>query len=116
MEPGDGRNQAFYLGTLLAVAGGSIFVTLHEIDALLAIAPGAAVLAFLTLVASALACALVAAAMREGSRLEATRRLMTASVALLVAGYALLVAAGWYTYITDPEMFQNGIDSAVFKT
>jgi hypothetical protein len=110
MESGDGKNQAFHLGILHAVAGGSIFVGLHEIDALLAIAPGAVVLAFLTLAAAGLACALLAIAMRESTRL------MTASVALLVLGYALLVAAGWYTFLTDPEMFKNGVDAAVFKT
>jgi apolipoprotein N-acyltransferase len=112
MESGDGKNQAFHLVILHAVAGGSVFVALHEIDALLAIASGAAVLGFLTLAVSALACALVALAMRESSR---AGRLINASVALLVLGYALLIAGGWYRFITDPEMFQDGVESAVFK-
>jgi hypothetical protein len=110
MESGDGRNRSFSLGILHAVAGGSIFVALHEIDALLAIAPGIVVLAFLTLAAAGLACALLAVAIRESSRL------ITASVALLVIGYALLIAGGWYRFVTDPEMFQNGVESAVFRT
>ena len=110
MEPGDGKNQVLYPGILHAVAGGSIFLGLHEIDALLAIAPGAVVLAFLTFAVGALACALLGLA-----RPEAARRLTTASVVLLVAGYALLIAGGWYRFLTDPEMFQNGVESAVFK-
>ena len=115
MELGDAQHEAFFLGILHAVAGVSFLAGLHEIDALLAIAPGAVVLAFLTLTATSLVSALVAAAARYRLRPQWTRRLASASVMLLVIGYALLIAGGWYRFVTDPEMFENGVESAVFK-
>jgi CHASE2 domain-containing sensor protein len=116
MELGDAQNESFFLGVLHAVAGVSFLAGLHEIDALLLVAPPVVALSFLTLSAASLVSALLAAAARYRLRPRSTRRLASASVTLLVAGYALLIAGGWYTYITDPDMFQNGVDSAVFKT
>jgi hypothetical protein len=122
------KNEAFYIGILHAVAGGSIVAGLHELDSLLTIAAPAIVLSFLTMMATALATAVLAAALKHSykmydmkaqggeptehlalanSRLGWMRRMMTTSVFLLLAGYALLLGSGWYRFATDPEMFDN---------
>jgi len=90
----------FFAGVLLAAAGASFVVGLHELDALLSLAAPLIVLVFLTLSAAAFGAALVAA-------LGGMRRTTRASLGMLLLAYALLLAASWYRFITDPTMFQD---------
>jgi hypothetical protein len=93
------RKDAFLLGILHAVAGGSFVAGLHELDQLLVLAAPAAVLWFLTLMAAALGAAVLAAA--------GMRRLARASIVLLLVGYAVLLGSSWYRFVTDPGMLEQ---------
>ena len=110
------RNEAFYIAILSAVAGGSLVAGLHELNSLLLIAPPAVVLSFLSLVVVALAAAVLAAAMLANARLAWMRRLTTISVTVLLIAYALLLAAGWLRFLTDPGMFDEDMDYEGFRT
>jgi hypothetical protein len=93
-------DNRFPLAVLLAAAGASFVVGLHELDALLTLAAPLVVLLFLTLTAAALGAALLAA-------LGGMRRTMRASLGVLLLAYGLLLAAAWYRFMTDPTMFQD---------
>ena len=131
------KNEAFYIGILHAVAGGSLVASLHELNSLLLIASPGAVLSFFTLIVFALAAAVVAAALKHSykmydmkaqageptknlalanSRLAWMRRFMTISVTVLLIAYGVLLAAGWFRFLTDPGMFDEDMDSEGFRT
>jgi len=93
------QNPAFLVGVVLAVAGASFIVGLHDLDSLLVLAPPAVVLAYLTLSAAALLAALVAAA--------GVRRAIGAAVVLVFIAYLLVMAAAWLRFATDPAMFEE---------
>src|SRR5437763_13753764 len=93
-------DNRFFIAVLLAAAGASFIVGLHELDALLTLAAPLVVLVFLTLTAAALGAALLAT-------LGGMRRTLRASLGMLLVAYGLLLAAAWYRFMTDPTMFQD---------
>ncbi len=109
MDPTDTqtKHETFLIVILHAVAGGSLVLGLHELDKLLMLGTPVVVLAFLTLVIGALGAAVLAAAMRSKARLVAMRRMLNASVALLIAAYLTLAVSAWVGYFTNPDMLEE---------
>ena len=110
VENNQPSSRGFLIGLIVAVAGGSFALGLLAIDSLLTLAPPAVVLAYLTLSAAAALTALLAA-----TGIHAAARV---ALVMLFVGYALVVAAAWYRFATDPDMFeeQEPEPSAVLKS
>ena len=94
------EENRFFTGVLLAAAGASFVVGLHELDALLTLAAPGVVLAFLTLTAAALGAALIAA-------LGGMPRTLRVALGMLLLAYVLLLGSAWYRFVTDPTMFEE---------
>jgi hypothetical protein len=103
-------NEAFVIGMLQVVSGGSIVAAISQLESLTGHAGVLAFLIFLTVMSLALMTAVIAAYFRHQYKmwdvkqrsaktkcsLKAMRSCMLASVVLVVVGILQLVAAFWY--------------------
>ncbi len=104
-------NEAFAIGMLQVISGGSIVAAISQLDAIISYAGRVSFLAFITLMSGGLLSSVLAAYWRHqykmwdikqsnskaNAYLAAMRRSMLVAVLFVVVGVISLVAAFWYS-------------------